>query len=442
MKWPLTFASVVVAFGASASRADEPPDALPTPPPGKSWKLVWHDEFDGDTLDENRWEVPPDGRRRDGWWKRRAISLDGKGRLAISTLDENGQYMDGCVRTKGKFEHTFGYYVARIALQREPGHWSAFWLMGDGVMKVGEEGRNGTEIDIMEKPWLDDRVQHTLHWDGYGKHHRSEGKVARVPGVMDGFHTFALLWTPEEYVFYVDGEETWRTQAGGVCQVPLYLKLSDEVGEWGGDIRQAHLPDRFLVDYVRVYNLVDEQPEPKFVKLFDGRSLKGWHALPGGKWEVKDGVLVGTGDKSESRHGLLVSDATYGDFIARLKFRAVSGNSGFYFRSEKVDNPVAVFGFQAEIHNDEDSGGLYETGGRAWVVQPEPSLVRPHFRHGDWNELTIEARGGNVVVKLNGVETARLRDDSGRSKGHFALQLHGGEDMKVMFKDIEVAVLD
>jgi hypothetical protein len=50
----------------------------------------------------------------------------------------------------------------------------------------------------------------------------------------------------------------WRTDAGGVCQVPLYIKLSDEVGTWAGDISEAKLPDRFLVDYVRVYDLVDK----------------------------------------------------------------------------------------------------------------------------------------------------------------------------------------
>ena len=50
-----------------------------------------------------------------------------------------------------------------------------------------------------------------------------------------------------------------RLDAGGVCQVPLYIKLSDEIGKWGGDITKANLPDRFLVDYVRVYDLVDEE---------------------------------------------------------------------------------------------------------------------------------------------------------------------------------------
>jgi beta-glucanase (GH16 family) len=147
--------------------------------------------------------------------------------------------------------------VARIQLQEQQGHWSAFWLYNDGVGKVGNEGRDGTEIDIMEKPWLDNRINYALHWDGYGKQHKSEGKVVEVPGIMKGFHTYGLVWLPEQYVFCVDGKEMWRTSAGGVCRVPLYIKLSDEVGNWAGDIKKASLPDRFLVDYVRVYDLAD-----------------------------------------------------------------------------------------------------------------------------------------------------------------------------------------
>lgn len=250
--------TIVCLFLATTAEAVEIKDSLPPPPEGKVWKLVWHDEFDGEKLDETKWDVP-ENRRRDGWWSRKAITLDGKGNLAISTLKDGDKYLDGCVRTRGKFEHAHGYYVARIRLQEQPGHWSAFWMWGPGVGSVKDEGRDGTEIDIMEKPWLDDRVQHALHWDGYGKQHESEGKVAQVPGVMDGFHTFPLWWKHDQYVFYVDEKETWRSNAGGVCQVPLYIKLSDEIGKWGGDIKQAKLPDRFLVDYVRVYDLVDAE---------------------------------------------------------------------------------------------------------------------------------------------------------------------------------------
>ena len=84
--------------------------------------------------------------------------------------------------------------------------------------------------------------------------HKSAGHNFRRDGVMEGWHTFSLLWTPNEYVFYVDGQETWRTAAGGVCQVLEFIKLTEEIGKWGGDIHQAKLPDYFLVDYVRVYH--------------------------------------------------------------------------------------------------------------------------------------------------------------------------------------------
>lgn len=254
----LLMAFVVLApFGSMAFGQQKPPrDVLPSAPEGKSWKLVWHDEFDGRQLDQSKWDIP-EYKRRDAYWSRKAIRLDGQGNLAISTLKEGDKVLDGCVRTRRKFEHAFGYYVARIQLQEQQGHWSAFWLYNESVGKVGDEGRDGTEIDIMEKPWLDDRINYALHWDGYGKQHKSEAKVVKVPGIMKGFHTYGLAWLPDQYVFYIDGKEMWRTKAGGVCQVPLYIKLSDEVGNWAGDIKKATLPDRFLVDYVRVYDLTD-----------------------------------------------------------------------------------------------------------------------------------------------------------------------------------------
>jgi len=168
----VTLVAGVAALLGSSAVAQEPNDAIPPAPQGKAWKLVWHDEFDGPALDESKWDVPPDAQRRDGWWMRKAIALDGQGRLAMRTLKDGDRFVDGCVRTRGKFEHAFGYYVARIQLQKQPGHWSAFWLYAPSVGKVGDEGRDGTEIDVMEKPWLDDRVQHTLHWDGYGRQRR------------------------------------------------------------------------------------------------------------------------------------------------------------------------------------------------------------------------------------------------------------------------------
>lgn len=187
----LTTLQITFFIGLTVQAA-EVADRLPTPPEGKSWKLIWHDEFNGNQLDESKWEPRPDGKRKGGWWSTKAISLDGEGHLVITTFMDGDKPTDGCVWTKGKFEHSFGYYIARVKFQKEPGHWSAFWMNGTGIGKVGDGGRDGTEIDIMEKPWLDDRVQ----------------------------HTFALLWTPDEYVFYVDGKKTWRSKAAASVRCP------------------------------------------------------------------------------------------------------------------------------------------------------------------------------------------------------------------------------
>ena len=243
------------AFGAEPAPAGKA-DFLPAAPSGKSWKLVWHDEFDGQKLDESKWNRLGDHKRRDGWWIKEDAYLNGKGSLVLRTRQDGNRYTCGAVNTSEKFEHSFGYYEARCKMPREPGHWPAFWIMSAGVNTVGNEGRDGTEIDIVEVPWRDGRLTCNLHWDGYGKDHKHVGKEFKRPEIMNGWHTYGLLWMPEEYVFYVDGQELWRSKGGGVSQVPEFIKFTEEIGKWGGDIKKAALPDYFEVDYVRVYDLL------------------------------------------------------------------------------------------------------------------------------------------------------------------------------------------
>ncbi|MBN2477225.1 MAG: DUF1080 domain-containing protein [Pirellulales bacterium] len=189
---------------------------------------------------------------------------------------------------------------------------------------------------------------------------------------------------------------------------------------------------------IRLKDLGQRHETDGYVSLFDGKTLGGWHTLPGGKWVVADGVILGTSERSDPRHGQLVSDRRYKDFTVRLKFKAVQGNSGLYFRVDKVAGPVGVHGFQAEIDPAVDVGGLYETGGRAWVVQPTAEEVAKYFKPGQWNEMTVSAHGRHIVVEVNGRKTAELKDDPGRLEGYLALQLHGGQDMHVEFKDIAI----
>ena len=245
----IAFSGCLTLFGQPSS-TKEP---LAPPPDGHQWKLVWSDEFDGAQLDETKWNRLGDSKRRDGFWVKDDAYVDGQGHLILRTKKDGDRFTCGAVNTRGKFERAFGYFVVRCQMPGQPGHWPAFWFMSGGVGRVGDDGRDGTEIDVVEMPWRDGRLTMNLHWDGYGEHHKSAGTKVTIPAVTEGFHTYGLRWTPQEYVFDVDGKEVWRTSAGGVSQVPEYLKLTEEIGNWAGDIKKAALPDYFRVDYVRVY---------------------------------------------------------------------------------------------------------------------------------------------------------------------------------------------
>jgi beta-glucanase (GH16 family) len=228
---------------------------LPPLPAGKQWKLAWQDEFDGTNLDESKWNRLGNSKRKDGYWIKDDAFLNGQGSLLLRTRKVGDRFTCGAVDTQGKFEHIFGYYACRGKMPKQPGHWPAFWLQSPGVSKVGDEGRDGTEIDIVEIPWRNGQITFNLHWDGYGKDHKTAGTRVTMPELTEGFHVYGLLWTATEYVFYVDGKEVWRSSAGGVSQVPEYIKVTEEIGKWAGDIGQAQLPDFFEVDYVRVYDM-------------------------------------------------------------------------------------------------------------------------------------------------------------------------------------------
>jgi len=238
---------------------------LPMPPEGQEWELTFRDEFNCITLDTDIWNVA-EGPRRQGFWTPDAVWLDGEGNLVMATLEEEDKYLDGAIDTSGTFEQAFGYFEIRARIHDQPGHWFAFWLFCDDICDMEDEGSDCTEIDVMESPWegapgMEGSINHALHWNCYGEDGgtASQASSHEVDLSLD-YHTYGLWWTPEEYVFYIDGEEMWRTSAGGVSQNPEYLIISDEVQSeaWflSGRIEDAQLPDYTYVDYVRVYSLV------------------------------------------------------------------------------------------------------------------------------------------------------------------------------------------
>ena len=227
---------------------------------GKTYELTFSDDFDGTKLDPKKWELCPEWQRQDvgGYWDDGMTEVK-DGRLILSAgLREDGTPVSGAVRSKGKFAQCRGYFEASVQLQKASGFWGAFWLMDPGMKdEDGRGAEDGAEIDVMESfDVFSGRINHAIHWDGYGAHHKSVSQEVCDPALYEGFHLYALEWTEEEYIFFVDGKETFRTKSPGMCENALYLKLTTEFGAWASPILKEQLPDCMVVDYVRAYSLV------------------------------------------------------------------------------------------------------------------------------------------------------------------------------------------
>ena len=240
-------------------------------------KLIWSDEFDGNGIpDATKWDRPeynrrPNAKGPDGYWSKEDSFLDGKGNLVIRVrkIDNKNNdgdpydYSVGAVRTLGKFKQLYGRFDIRCQLPKQQGWWVAFWMMQGNVGSEANAGVDGSEVDIMEAFGWTNKINHAVHYDGYGTAHKSVGKNELIPGIREGFHTYSLEWYPEKYVFFVDGKEMWRSNGGGVCNQPGYIKVTGEISTedwainsyWSNDPAKATYPDSFMVDYVRVYEI-------------------------------------------------------------------------------------------------------------------------------------------------------------------------------------------
>jgi beta-glucanase (GH16 family) len=70
--------------------------------------------------------------------------------------------------------------------------------------------------------------------------------------VGEGFHTFALEWLHDRYIFYIDGLKFYEITRG-ISHIEEYLILSMEYPNNMEEVAKSVFPDVFLVDWVRVY---------------------------------------------------------------------------------------------------------------------------------------------------------------------------------------------
>lgn len=175
-------------------------------------------------------------------------------------------------------------------------------------------------------------------------------------------------------------------------------------------------------------------------KLFNGKNLAGWKVHGTEKWYVDDGNLVCESGPDKG-YGYLSTDKPYKDFILTLKFKQeANGNSGVFVRSG-IDG-TKISGWQVEVApQGHHSGGVYESYGRGWLIQPKPEDEK-HLKTGEWNEMKIRVVGDELTSWLNGHQMVHLKDEKiGAGRGFIALQIHDGGGIKVRWKDIEIKEL-
>lgn len=280
----------VVSIRAGMPAAPELPAWIGTRPPVEGeWDKTFDEEFDGAAIDAAKWNI----RGENYWDKKSHFSKDdvilGGGVVKLRFEKKRGHHNDdpkraesdyaaGYLDTYGKWTQRYGYFEARMKPPTAPGLWPAFWSMPDRGKdsvppgKRGSTGDGAMEFDIMEHltRWGPNRYNIAMHWDGYGKEHKSTGtENVYVQADKDGFITSGLLWTPGSAVYYCNGREVARWDSPRVSSVPGDMMFTLPMGGWdNNDLDDARLPEDFTIDYVRVWQrkglagLPDQNPPP------------------------------------------------------------------------------------------------------------------------------------------------------------------------------------
>jgi beta-glucanase (GH16 family) len=168
--------------------------------------------------------------------------------------------LNGHVGTEGTHAFTYGFAAARIRTQSARGQHAAFWMQAVGGQKTGGPEKGGAEIDIIEY-FGDDHPEggltsFTYFLDKGGNKRTVGGWLPDAKRLGDDwseeFHVFSVEWTPEEYVFRIDGQVTQRLE-GPTSGVPEFLILSLLSSDYELPRFNGELPETMEVDWARVW---------------------------------------------------------------------------------------------------------------------------------------------------------------------------------------------
>jgi hypothetical protein len=193
--------------------------------------------------------------------------------------------------------------------------------------------------------------------------------------------------------------------------------------------------------------LIAADDEKDFRPLFNGKDLTGWETVGSAKWKVEEGIIGGGQDGDPKRSGLLLTKEQYRDFELRLEFKIDEHgkyNSGVYLR--QTPGKGGRTGYQVNIGRgqaEEYTAGIFTD---RWLAKgDEHDKIRKPL---DWNSLSIIAKGGHLVVYLNGVKVSEYNDPKPAERfvqpGAIALQTYGAQGHAgwVKFRGLRIRKLE
>ncbi|WP_165226876.1 glycoside hydrolase family 16 protein [Aquisphaera insulae] len=267
MKWflPLT-ATIAIAFTG------------PTPAQAQGWKLVWSDEFDrAGAPDPAKWGhehgFVRNGEKQFYTRDRRENARVEDGHLIIEARKEpwkegekKADYTSASLTTEGKHAWTHAKVEVRAKLPKGRGTWPAIWMLGSDIHRAGWPACG--EIDIMEFVGYDPGLVHAnIHTKKYNHVNKNgKGSSLKLPDASEQFHVYGVEWDATKMDFSVDGKVyfTYKNEGSGTAAWPYdrpqFLILNLAIGGgWGGQkgIDDAIFPQRYLIDYVRIYQKAD-----------------------------------------------------------------------------------------------------------------------------------------------------------------------------------------
>lgn len=190
-----------------------------------------------------------------------------------------------------------------------------------------------------------------------------------------------------------------------------------------------------------LYSIINILSQADTISLFNGKNLDGWKVYGTEKWYVDNGELI-CESGPDKEYGYLATTNEYKNFILNLEFYQQSdGNSGVFFRSS-IEG-VIISGWQVEVAPPgNNSGGIYESYGRGWLVKPDPKYDNI-IKMQSWNLMKIMVDGDNVKTWINGIEMVDITDPFiGDANGSIALQIHDGGGIKVRWRNLELTPIN